>query len=62
MIRDLAVIDPKNPVCSFFIEYYGLKDLKGPIRLARWTPSPGLLLQDNSRVEQLDELSYLYIK
>ena len=38
-------LDPNNPVCNFLIEYYGLKGHKGTKRLARWSPSPNLLLR-----------------
>lgn len=38
-------LDPKNPVCNFLIEYYGLKGLRGVKRLGRWSPNPQLLLQ-----------------
>jgi hypothetical protein len=58
-----TALDPKNPVYNFLIEYYGLKGSKGPRRLSRWAPSPGLLLQSTSKietVEQLEELSSLY--
>lgn len=41
-------LDPQNPVCNFLIEYYGLKGHKGTKRLARWSPSPNLLLRPSS--------------
>ncbi|KAL7535853.1 hypothetical protein ACHAWF_005292 [Thalassiosira exigua] len=41
-----TALDPANPVYNFLIEYYGLKGAKGPRRLARWAPDPGLLLDD----------------
>jgi hypothetical protein len=53
----------KHPVYNFLIEYYGLKGTKGPRRLARWSPSPSLLLQDTLEInslEQLQELSGVY--
>ena len=39
-----TALDPENPVYNFLIEYYGLKGVKGPRRLARWSPDPSLLL------------------
>ena len=39
-----TALDPQNPVYNFLIEYYGLKGVKGPRRLARWSPDPSLLL------------------
>mmetsp|Transcript_13350 Transcript_13350/g.28986 ORF Transcript_13350/g.28986 Transcript_13350/m.28986 type:complete len:611 (-) Transcript_13350:36-1868(-) len=38
----MTMMDPKHPVYNFLVEYYGLKGLKGPKRLARWSPSVGL--------------------
>lgn len=62
----VTALDPKHPIYNFLIEYYGLKTAKGPRRLARWSPSPGLLLQDETSeiesLEQLDELSNSYLK
>ena len=40
---DSPTLDPKHPIYNFLIEYYGLKGMKGPKRLARWSPSPGLV-------------------
>ena len=60
---DYTALDPKHPVYNFLIEYYGLKGSKGPKRLARWSPSPGLLLQENteiSSIEEFEEASYAY--
>ena len=37
-----TALDPKNPVYNFLIEYYGLKGMKGPRRLARWSPEASL--------------------
>ena len=42
--ESMTVLDPKHPVYNFLVEYYGLKGLKGPKRLARWSPSISLLL------------------
>ncbi len=49
----LTMLDPKHPIYNFLVEYYGLKGLKGPKRLARWAPSIGLFFwepqqQDNN--------------
>jgi hypothetical protein len=59
-----TALDPKNPIYNFLIEYYGLKGSKGTRRLSRWSPSPGLLLQSNTRIidslEELENLSLLY--
>jgi hypothetical protein len=49
-------LDPKNPVCNFLIEYYGLKGHKGTKRLARWSPSPNLLLQSDRTYSSLEGL------
>lgn len=38
----MTMLDPKHPIYNFLVEYYGLKGLKGPKRLARWSPSIGL--------------------
>lgn len=60
---DYTSLDPKHPIYNFLIEYYGLKGSKGPKRLARWSPSPGLLLQENteiSSIEEFEEASYAY--
>ena len=59
----VTALDPKNPIYNFLIEYYGLKGAKGVRRLSRWSPSPGILLQDTqiiNSVEQLEEVSTLY--
>lgn len=37
-------LDGKNPIFNFLIEYYGLKGVRGPKRLGRWSPDPKLLL------------------
>jgi hypothetical protein len=61
--EDYTALDPKHPVYNFLIEYYGLKGSKGPKRLARWSPSPGLLLQENTEIstlEEFEEASYAY--
>mmetsp|Transcript_23139 Transcript_23139/g.48509 ORF Transcript_23139/g.48509 Transcript_23139/m.48509 type:complete len:630 (-) Transcript_23139:164-2053(-) len=42
----MTMLDPKHPVYNFLVEYYGLKGLKGPKRLARWSPSIGLFFFD----------------
>ena len=42
----LTMLDPKHPIYNFLVEYYGLKGLKGPKRLARWAPSVGLFFWD----------------
>ena len=51
-----TALDPKHPVYNFLIEYYGLKGVKGPKRLGRWSPPPALLLKDSDRIHTLDEL------
>jgi len=38
----LTMLDHKHPVYNFLVEYYGLKGLKGPKRLARWSPGVGV--------------------
>jgi hypothetical protein len=48
-------LDPNNPVYNFLVEYYGLKGAKGPRRLARWSPSPGLLLSDKLEISSTEE-------
>ena len=50
-----GALDPKHPVCNFLIEYYGLKGVKGIKRLARWNPSPNLLLQEQDYYSNLQE-------
>lgn len=40
-----TALDPQHPVFNFLIEYYGLKGLKGPRRLARWSPDPQCLVR-----------------
>ena len=42
MTTTMTMLDPDHPVYNFLVEYYGLKGLKGPKRLARWSPSIGL--------------------
>jgi hypothetical protein len=50
-------LDPKHPVYNFLVEYYGIKGPKGPRRLARWSPSPGLLVQqETTQIQTLEEL------
>ena len=51
----IVPLDPLNPVCNFLIEYYGLKGVKGTKRLARWSPSPNLLLHSKERYENLSD-------
>lgn len=51
-----TALDPLNPVYNFLIEYYGLKGVKGPRRLARWSPSPALILSQTDSIETVDEL------
>jgi len=43
----MTMLDPKHPVYNFLVEYYGLKGLKGPKRLARWSPGIGLFFWDD---------------
>ena len=43
----MTMLDPKHPIYNFLVEYYGLKGLKGPKRLARWSPSIGLFFWDD---------------
>lgn len=51
-----TMLDPKHPVYNFLVEYYGLKGMKGPKRLARWSPGIGLLACSESRnIETLDD-------
>jgi len=51
-----TALDPQHPVYNFLIEYYGLKGVKGPKRLARWSPAPAWILGDSDRMETLEEL------
>jgi hypothetical protein len=52
-----TALDPKHPVYNFLVEYYGIKGPKGPRRLARWSPSPGLLVQqETNQIQTLEEL------
>jgi hypothetical protein len=44
----MTMLDPKHPIYNFLVEYYGLKGLKGPKRLARWSPSIGLFIWDEN--------------
>jgi hypothetical protein len=53
--NEWTALDPINPVYNFLIEYYGLKGLKGPKRLARWSPSIGLLIQKNNQITSIKE-------
>ena len=46
--KALTMLDPKHPIYNFLVEYYGLKGLKGPKRLARWSPSVGLFFWDSN--------------
>ena len=60
-----TALDTKNPIFNFLIEYYGLKGAKGPRRLARWSPSPTLLLQiqeDNEVYDDSENDRKLYSK
>jgi hypothetical protein len=41
----ITALNPKHPTYNFLVEYYGLKGLKGPRRLARWSPDPALMLR-----------------
>ncbi|CAB9497598.1 expressed unknown protein [Seminavis robusta] len=52
-----TALDAKNPIYNFLIEYYGLKGVKGTKRLARWCPSPNLLLHPNKQYDSLEALS-----
>jgi len=54
--NEWTALDPKHPVYNFLIEYYGLKGIKGPRRLARWCPSLSLLLQEETRIKTIAEL------
>jgi hypothetical protein len=54
--RGLTALDPMNPVFNFLIEYYGLKGSKATRRLARWSPTPQLLVQKESKITELDQL------
>jgi len=47
----MTMLDPEHPVYNFLVEYYGLKGLKGPKRLARWSPSVGLYFPEEMEVE-----------
>jgi len=62
--NEWTALDPKHPVYNFLIEYYGLKGLKGPKQLARWTPSIGLLLKSKGQtidsIEEFEEASAAY--
>jgi hypothetical protein len=51
-----TALDPRNPVCNFLIEYYGLKGPKGTKRLARWSPSPNLLIHSEERYDCFESL------
>ncbi|CAJ1942150.1 unnamed protein product [Cylindrotheca closterium] len=55
--NEWTALDPKHPVYNFLIEYYGLKGIKGPKRLARWCPSLSLLLlQEETRIKTIADL------
>ncbi len=60
----VTALDPQHPIYNFLIEYYGIKGAKGTRQLARWSPSPAILLQDMTfeiaSLERLDELSSYY--
>lgn len=52
-----TALDPKHPVYNFLIEYYSLKGIKGPRRLARWSPSLYLLYHHpQTRISTMKEL------
>ena len=51
-----TALNPRHPVFNFLIEYYGLKGVKGPKRLARWSPPPALILGDSDSIETFDQL------
>jgi hypothetical protein len=53
----LTALDPMNPVFNFLIEYYGLKGSKATRRLARWSPTPQLLVQKENRITELEQLT-----
>ena len=50
-----TALDPKHPVYNFLIEYYGLKGVKGPKRLSRWSPDPSLILCSNDSHSDNDD-------
>jgi hypothetical protein len=54
--NEWTALDPKHPVYNFLIEYYGLKGIKGPKRLARWSPSLSLLFQPKARIKNTSDL------
>jgi hypothetical protein len=54
-------LDPRNPVCNFLIEYYGLKGHQGVKRLARWSPSPNLLLLLPRTTTKGDDVTTLFL-
>jgi hypothetical protein len=53
----LTALHPKHPIYNFLIEYYGLKGQKGTRRMARWAPTPQLLMQQTERITDLDQLT-----
>jgi len=55
--HDWTALDPKNPVYNFLIEYYGLKGMRGPRKLAKWSPNMSLLFSKLERIEHEEELS-----
>jgi hypothetical protein len=57
VVEPMTMLDPKHPIYNFLVEYYGLKGLKGPKRLARWAPSIGLFFwnDENEDVDDEDE-------
>ena len=55
----LGPLDPQHPVYNFLIEYYGLKGTKGPRRLLRWSPRPGLLIGNESTVDHIEQLEQM---
>jgi hypothetical protein len=52
---DWTALDPKHPVYNFLVEYYGLKGVKGPRRLARWSPSPSVNENESMLLEGASE-------
>jgi len=54
LVDDWTALDRNNPIYNFLIEYYGLKGVKGPKRLSRWSPDPSLLLLDDSTLQTSD--------
>ena len=48
----ITALNPKHPIYNFLIEYYGLKGTKGVRRLMRWSPNPGLLVEQTQHQQQ----------